>query len=221
MKVKIVRKIMADNEAVARENGATFARHGILCMNLMSGPGAGKTTVLEKTLPRLAARGVRCAVIEGDVEGDLDGARLDRLGVPVIQLNTRSACHLDAAMIRSGLEELDPEALDLIFVENVGNLVCPAGFDLGEDMKIVLLSVPEGDDKPVKYPAMFRRAMVLLINKIDLAPHFDFSSEAVRSACRRLNPALNVMELSARTEAGFEPWIELVSTAVEAKRKGA
>lgn len=220
MKIKVVKKILADNEAVARENRTGFAERGIFCVNLMSGPGAGKTAVLERTLPYLAEKhGLRPGVIEGDVEGDLDGARLDRLGFPVVQLNTRGACHLDASMVRSGLEELRLEELDVIFVENVGNLVCPAGFDLGEDVKVVLLSMPEGDDKPIKYPAMFRRASVLLINKIDLAPYLEFSAAGVRSACARLNPELAIMEVSARTGAGIEAWGNYVAGSARSKRK--
>jgi len=185
----------------------------------MSGPGSGKTTLLEKTIPLLGEKhGLGTAVIEGDVEGDLDGARLDHLGAPVVQLNTSGACHLDASMIRSALEELPADGIDVLFVENVGNLVCPAGFDLGEDLKTVLLSVPEGDDKPIKYPAMFRKAHALLINKIDLAPYLEFSTDRVKEACRRINPDLLTMEISARTGEGLEAWIEFLRENLEAKR---
>ncbi len=220
MKVKIVKNLLADNLAVAKENREAFAERGILCVNIMSGPGAGKTAILEKTLPYLTdAHGIRTAVIEGDVEGDLDGARLDRLGVPVVQLNTRGACHLSAAMVQSGLDELALSELDLILIENVGNLVCPAGFDLGEEFQVVVLSVPEGDDKPVKYPAMFKRARLLLINKIDLAPYLEFSVDGVRSACARLNPDLEILELSARTGSGVEAWGDYLKAALGSKRE--
>ena len=222
MKVRIVKKLLADNEKIANENRLAFREKGIYCINVMSGPGSGKTTMLERTLPYLTERhGLRVGVIEGDVEGDLDGARLDRLGAPVVQLNTSGACHLDATMIQSGVEELEIDGLDLLVVENVGNLVCPAGFDLGEDAKVVLLSVPEGDDKPVKYPAMFKKADVLLINKIDLAPHLDFSEEQVRSVCLRLKPELVIMSISARTGEGIEAWGEYVAAGVRSKKGGA
>jgi len=212
MKIKLVRKIMADNDARARRNRGLFADSRVLCVNVLSGPGAGKTAILEKTIPALREQfALHSAVIEGDVEGDLDGARLDALGVPVVQLNTSGACHLDATMIASALEELDLAGTQVLFIENVGNLVCPAGFDLGEDLRAVVLSIPEGDDKPIKYPAMFKKATVLLINKCDLAPHLDFSIDRVHRACKRLNPELVTFELSARTGEGVAEWVAFLA----------
>lgn len=221
MKVKIVKNILGDNNKIAAENRAFFAAQDILCLNIMSGPGSGKTTILEKTVPLLKETyGIRTAVIEGDIEGDDDGARLDRLGVPVVQLNTRGACHLSAPMVKSGFDTLGlaPSELDLVIVENVGNLVCPAGFDLGEDFRATVLSIPEGDDKPSKYPGMFQKSQVLLINKLDLAPHLEFSRERVHTVCKRLNPDIQIFEVSARTGEGIDQWCELVAGKVKDKK---
>jgi len=220
MEVKIVKNILGDNNRIAAEINDLFTRKTITCMNIMSGPGAGKTTILEKTIPILEKKhGVRTAVIEGDIEGDDDGARLDRLQVPVVQLNTRGACHLSAPMVKSGLEEFDLDGLDFIVVENVGNLVCPAGFDLGEDFKVTVVSLPEGDDKPSKYPGMFLKSTVVLINKIDLAPHLEFSKDRVYTDCRRLKPDLKILELSARTGEGIDAWCDYLAGRIKEKQQ--
>jgi len=220
MKVRIVQSILADNARLAARNRELFASRRVLCVNMMSSPGAGKTTILEKTLPYLKERhGLAAAVIEGDIEGSEDGRRIERLGVPVVQLNTRGACHLDASMVARALEDLPAEGLDLIIIENVGNLVCPAEFDLGEDLRAVVLSVPEGDDKPSKYPAIFRKADVLLINKIDLVHHVQFSRDRVRAVSRRLAPRVEIMELAAATGEGVAGFGDHLATAAHAKKE--
>ncbi|HAK96968.1 MAG TPA: hydrogenase accessory protein HypB [Planctomycetes bacterium] len=220
MKVRIVQSILADNARLAARNRELFASRRVLCVNMMSSPGAGKTTILEKTLPYLKERhGLAAAVIEGDIEGSEDGRRIERLGVPVVQLNTRGACHLDASMVARALEDLPAEGLDLIIIENVGNLVCPAEFDLGEDLRAVVLSVPEGDDKPSKYPAIFRKADVLLINKIDLVHHVQFSRDRVRAVSRRLAPRVEIMELAAATGEGVAGFGDHLATAARAKKE--
>lgn len=221
MQVKIVQGILADNAALAARNRERFAARRIFCVNMMSSPGAGKTTILEKTLPYLREkRGIAAGVVEGDIEGSEDGLRIERLGVPVVQLNTRGACHLDASMVAKALDDLPLDRLDLLVIENVGNLVCPAEFDLGEDVRVTVLSVPEGDDKPAKYPAMFRKSRVLLLNKIDLAPYVRFSRERVYDVCRRLAPGIVIMDLAAATGQGVPAFGDYLAKAV-AEKKGA
>ncbi len=220
MKIRIVQSILADNARLAARNRELFGARRVLCVNMMSSPGAGKTTILEKTLPYLEERhGLSAGVIEGDIEGSEDGLRIERLGAPVVQLNTRGACHLDASMVAKALEDLPAEGLDLIIIENVGNLVCPAEFDLGEDLRAVVLSVPEGDDKPSKYPAIFRKANVLLINKIDLVHHVQFSRERVRAVSRRLAPKVAIMELAAATGEGVAAFGDHLAQAARAKKE--
>jgi len=174
MKITVLDNILQANDAIAAEIAAKLAAHRVFAINLMSSPGAGKTTLLERTLERLEPKGVRVGVIEGDIETSRDAERLEGFNVPVVQINTGTACHLDANMINGALANLDCSAIDLLFIENVGNLVCPSAFDLGETFKVALLSTTEGEDKPVKYPEMFRRAEYVVLNKIDLLPHIDF-----------------------------------------------
>jgi len=197
--------LLADNDAAAAHNREHFREHGVYVINLMSAPGAGKTTVLEKTVAALAGE-LRMAVIEGDVQGDEDAERLRQHGVEAIQINTGGACHLDARQISEHIHRLDLDAVDLLVIENVGNLVCPAEFDLGEHDKVMLLSVTEGDDKPRKYPVMFHQARVMLVNKVDLIEHTDFDMERASRDARGFNGDLEVFPVSARTGEGLEAW---------------
>ncbi|HWR98552.1 MAG TPA: hydrogenase nickel incorporation protein HypB [Candidatus Methanoperedens sp.] len=205
MKVKVVTNILKANARIADENRRVLREKGITTINLMSSPGAGKTTLLARTIRDLGAR-LRFGVIEGDIQGTHDAEVIAALGVPVIQINTAGGCHLDANMVQSVLPELPLDAIDLLVIENVGNLVCPAEFDLGEDAKAMLLSLTEGDDKPLKYPRMFRECEALLVNKVDLAPHLDADLGKIRRDALALNPALHVFEVSARSGAGLAGW---------------
>ncbi len=223
MQVSLLRNVLDGNDLIARENRKEFDAHGCFVVNLMSAPGSGKTTILERTLERLRGR-LDAAVIEGDVQGTLDADRLAPLGVPVVQINTDphfgGECHLDARMVRNALPALRLERLDVVFIENVGNLVCPAEFKVGEDRKVMVLSVAEGDDKPLKYPLMFRVSHLLLLNKIDLLGHVDFDLERFRANVARVNPGLPVLEVSARTGQGLPAWIDwLVAAATDGKRR--
>ncbi len=203
--ITIERKILARNDEIARDNRARFARHGLVVLNLVSAPGAGKTSLLERTFDRLAGA-LRLAVIEGDVQTDLDAQRVARYGVPSVQIVTHGGCHLDAALVQGALAHLALDQLDGLIIENVGNLVCPANYDLGETMKVVVVSTAEGDDKPLKYPGMFRQAAVLVINKIDLLPYVDCDLSALRDRALQINPSLRVFETSCRTGAGIPEW---------------
>ncbi len=199
------------NQAIADGNRAQFDAWGLTCLNVMSGPGAGKTALLEKTLVGLRER-LKLAVIEGDMTTELDAERLRRTSVPVVAINTGRACHLDAKMVAGGLHQLshqlDPSQLDAIFVENVGNLVCPAEFEVGEHYKVALLSVTEGEDKPLKYPIMFRAADCLLITKIDLAPHLDIDLDRLMANARALNSQAAILPVSAKTGVGLAAWYD-------------
>ncbi len=206
------------NQEGADHNRAHFDDWGITCLNLMSSPGAGKTALLEKTLASLT-NDLNMAVIEGDMTTELDADRLRQYHVPVIAINTGRACHLDARMVAGGIHTLShdytPADLDLVIVENVGNLVCPAEFEVGEHAKVALLSVTEGEDKPLKYPVMFREADVLLITKIDLAPYLDVDLERIEANVRQINPHVTVIPVSAKTGAGLESWFDWVQTAAK------
>ncbi|MCM8757050.1 MAG: hydrogenase nickel incorporation protein HypB [Candidatus Omnitrophica bacterium] len=211
MNLKIFRieeNLLAENERLAEENRQILGKKGIVAFNLMGGPGTGKTSLLEKTIPRLP-ESLPCGIIEGDVAGSLDGERLARLGVPVVQINTGS-CHLDASMVRKGLEHLPLERLKIIFVENVGNLVCPAEFPLGTDKQVVVSAVTEGDDKPVKYPLMFQVASLCLLNKVDLLPAVNFSVEKFGQNIRQTNSSLKIISLSAQSGENLNAWVEYV-----------
>lgn len=207
------------NQTEADHNRAHFDEWGITCLNIMSSPGAGKTVLLEKTLAALRAT-LNIAVIEGDMTTELDADRLRQYGVPVIPINTGRACHLDARMVAGGLHTLaqdhTPTALDLVLVENVGNLVCPAEFEVGEHAKVALLSVTEGADKPLKYPVMFREADVLLVTKIDLAPYLDVDIAQIEANVRQVNPQATVIPISAKTGDGLEAWYAWVHGALKA-----
>ncbi|MGD9023176.1 MAG: hydrogenase nickel incorporation protein HypB [Deltaproteobacteria bacterium] len=205
MKVRVIRNILEANERIAEENRRLFQEKRVTVINLMSSPGSGKTSLLERTIDVLKTR-VRIGVVEGDIESSRDADRISRKGVQAVQINTGGACHLDANMIREALPSFDLSNLDLLMVENVGNLVCPAEFKMGENHKVMILSVTEGDDKPEKYPLMFHESSVLLINKIDLLPYVDCDIEGIKETSRRINPALEFFEISCKTGEGIDRW---------------
>jgi hydrogenase nickel incorporation protein HypB len=207
-KVSIERKVLSENDRLAAEIRGQLNEHGITALNLVSSPGSGKTSLLEKTLGALGST-LRIALIAGDVQTENDANRLIQAGGKVVRpLITGGACHLDARMVLTVIDQLDLTRIDLMFIENVGNLVCPASYDLGEDLKVVLISTTEGDDKPSKYPAMFRRSSVLVINKIDLLGQSDFDIGRARENALRINPQLQVFELSCRNGNGLKPWYD-------------
>jgi hydrogenase nickel incorporation protein HypB len=203
--VTIERKVLEKNDSLAAANRERFARNGLLALNIVSSPGAGKTTLLEATIEHLKNR-VRIAVVEGDVQTDLDAQRVARYGVPVVQIVTNGGCHLEAGLVAQAVDRLDLDTVDLLLIENVGNLVCPANFDLGEAMKVVVLSTTEGAEKPLKYPAMFRRAAVLVINKVDLLPYVNVEIDEVERYARQINPRLVIFKTAATTRLGVEEW---------------
>ena len=212
MKVKVATKILEANDRIAIENRRLFDKAGLFVINLMSAPGAGKTSILEKTLSQDS--GLRIGVIEGDIAGSDDAERIEKLGAPVVQINTGGACHLDANMIYEVLSDLPLADIDLLFIENVGNLVCPAEFKVGEDIKVMLLSITEGHDKPLKYPLMFQESSALLLNKMDLAPHLEVDIDKIRRDSLSLNPNLKIFEVSCKTGQGISEWMEWVKTKV-------
>jgi hydrogenase nickel incorporation protein HypB len=206
VKVKVVTKILEANDRIALENRKLFDSAGVFVINLMSAPGAGKTSLLERTLG--GNSGLKIGVIEGDIAGSDDAERIGKFGSPVVQINTGGACHLDANMIREVMDDLSLAGLDVVVIENVGNLVCPAEFKVGEDMKVMLLSVTEGHDKPLKYPLMFQESSALILNKIDLVPYTDVDIEKIKRDSLSLNPRLKIFEVSCKTGEGVPEWIE-------------
>jgi hydrogenase nickel incorporation protein HypB len=217
-RVDLGRRVLAASELVAGELRERFRREGTLVLNLISSPGSGKTTLLEATVTRLA--GSRSlAVLEGDVATERDAERIRALGVPARQILTGGACHLDARQVRGALAEEGWSGIDLLFIENVGNLICPTSYDLGEDFKVALLSVTEGDDKPFKYPGIFSRAEATVITKADLLPHVPFDLEAVREQVATLNPGGTFLTTSARGGEGMETWCALLEARLAAKRE--
>jgi hydrogenase nickel incorporation protein HypB len=209
-RINVVTKILAANDRVAEDNRRRFAELGLRVVNLISSPGAGKTALLEATLGRLRGQR-RAGVIVGDIATTKDAERIAKLDVPVVQITTESfggSCHLEASTIRQALEELPLKDLDLLFVENVGNLVCPAEFDLGEHAKVSMLSVTEGEDKPLKYPLAFQVASLVLISKVDLVPHLRMDMQALHANIRQVNPKVTCLELSSQTGQGFEAWLK-------------
>lgn len=213
MRVPVVRNILEANEAIAQENRRLFKEKAVFVINLMSSPGAGKTSLLEKTAETLNNK-VPMAVIEGDIQSSVDAKRLAKKGVQAIQINTDGGCHLDANMIQTVLPHLDLDSLSLVLIENVGNLVCPAEFDVGENAKVMILSVAEGDDKPLKYPVMFRESAVLLVNKIDLLPYTNCKLSNIRKAVLKLNPRIKIFEVSCSTGEGLENWYQWVKRQI-------
>ncbi|MFZ2039294.1 MAG: hydrogenase nickel incorporation protein HypB [Desulfobacterales bacterium] len=219
MEIKVVRKVLDVNDTMAARNRELFRSKNVFVLNMMSSPGSGKTTTLEKTLALLAPD-VRCAVIVGDVCTTNDADRLARAGVPVVQVNTDAFggdCHLAAHVIEKAAMDLDLDQADLLIVENVGNLVCPAEFDIGEDARAVVLSVTEGEDKPLKYPLMFRVCDAALLNKTDLLPHLDYDKAAALENIRQIHPEMPIFEMSARTGEGLAPWVEWLKDQVKRK----
>ena len=217
--VDVRRRVLEANEAAARLLRERFAGH-TLVPNLISSPGSGKTTLLEATVRQLAGR-LRLAVVEGDIATERDADRLRALGAPAYQILTGGACHLDARQVDRALAEAAFGELDVLFIENVGNLICPTSYDLGEDFKVALLSVTEGDDKPFKYPAIFARAEVTVLTKVDLLPHVTFDLEAVRGQLATLNPSGELLLTSARTGEGIDGWCALLERRLAAKRSVA
>jgi hydrogenase nickel incorporation protein HypB len=210
--------LLAKNNRLAADNRARFSASGVFVLNLVSSPGSGKTTLLERTL--VALGGSRCcAVLEGDQQTSRDAERIAATGVPVRQINTGTGCHLDAHQVAHGVDAFALDRTDLLLIENVGNLVCPAGFDLGEDHKVALLSVTEGEDKPLKYPHMFRAASLLLINKVDLLPYVDFDLQRCRAFAREINPRLEILEISCRSGAGLPAWYAWLEEGVKRKQE--
>jgi len=203
--ITIERKVLEKNDDIARRNRELFRDRGIFVLNLVSSPGAGKTSLLERTFQQFQSS-IKAAVIEGDVQTDLDARRVAEYGVSVIQIVTLGGCHLEANLVQDALKQLNLDGVELLFIENVGNLVCPAGYDLGESIKVVVLSTTEGDDKPLKYPAMFRNSSVLVINKIDLIPYLDCDLNVLKNNALQINPALKVFEISCKTGAGVPEW---------------
>lgn len=202
MEIKVLKNIMEANDAIAEKNKEIKKSRGLLMLNIIGSPGAGKTSVILKTIEHL---GGVCGVIEGDITSDLDSRKMAERDIPVVQINTGGACHLDANMVYRALDNLEMEN-GVLFIENVGNLVCPAEFEVGEDFKVVISSIAEGDDKPYKYPLVFSKARAVVLNKIDLLPHMDFNREFFFSGVRALNPEAPVFEVSARTGEGIEAW---------------
>ncbi|MDA8098138.1 MAG: hydrogenase nickel incorporation protein HypB [Nitrospiraceae bacterium] len=210
MKVNVVSRILDANDRIAEQNRKIFKEAGVFVANLMGAPGAGKTTLLEQTITALKPK-LRIGVIEGDIVGTDDAERIGALGVPVVQINTGGACHLDANMINTVLGDLPLKDLDMVIIENVGNLVCPAEFKVGEDVKLMVLSVAEGHDKPLKYPLMFQESSALVLNKIDLLPYTNADIRKMHADSLALNPKLKIFPVSCRTGEGIDPWAQWLS----------
>jgi len=216
MEIKVVKNILEANEVIASQSRTLFAEKGIYVLNLMGSPGAGKTTLLEQTIEHLKDKN-RIAVIEGDIATSRDAERIAHHAIPAVQINTGGACHLDGNMVRGVLKEFDLNQIDLLIVENVGNLVCPAEFNIGENDKVMIISVTEGDDKPKKYPLMFQVSTVLLLNKIDLLPYMDFDMERFQGDALKVNPKLKIMAISCKTGEGLDTWFEWIKDKVSTK----
>ncbi len=209
MEVKVMKNILGENEKIAEDNRKFFRDKKVFVLNLMGSPGSGKTTLLEKTLARLTKE-IKVAVIEGDLFTARDAERIEKQGVPVVQINTAGGCHLDAAMVQRAAESLDLDKINLLIVENVGNLVCPAEFDIGENMKAVVLSITEGDDKPLKYPLIFKESAVCVLNKIDLLTFTNFNLEQAREDLITIHPQIEIFETSATKDIGIYNWCEFI-----------
>lgn len=210
-KITIAQNILAVNENIAQEIHQSLAARGIRTINIMSSPGAGKTTLLERTIERLHTQ-IGIGVIEGDIETSNDAQRIEAAGAETVQINTRGACHLEAHMISDALAQIELTNMNLLIIENIGNLVCPAAWDLGEDVRVVVASTTEGDDKPAKYPQMFAIAQIMVINKIDLLPYVDYDMQKVRKEALAINPNLHIFEVSSRTGEGLDAWCDWVVT---------
>jgi hydrogenase nickel incorporation protein HypB len=206
-RISIEKKVLSENDRIAARLRESFDQHDILCVNLISSPGSGKTSLLERTLERFP-KGTRVAVLTGDIQTDNDARRLARFGFPAKQITTGGTCHLDAKRVEHALEEWPLADLDLVIIENVGNLVCPSSYDLGEAAKIVMLSVTEGEDKPLKYPSIFAKSELLILNKIDLLPYVPFDIAKAREYARQVHPGMEILEVSCTTGQGLEEWLQ-------------
>jgi hydrogenase nickel incorporation protein HypB len=216
--IKVGEDILGANEEKAKANKRRLDSHGILTINIMSSPGAGKTSLILNTINSMKEK-VRIAVIEGDVASSVDAEKINEMDIPVVQINTAGGCHLDANMVGSALNGLPLEAADLLLIENVGNLICPNAFVLGEDRRIMIASLPEGDDKPLKYPAMFADSDVVLLNKIDLQPYLDFNTEVFKKMVTGLNPDVVIFPISCKTGEGMAAWFAWLESVVKGKKK--
>lgn len=215
MQIEVNKSILDKNDKLARELRRRFADAHVFVVDLMASPGAGKTSTILATIDALRDE-FNIAIIEGDIASSVDAERIKAQGIPAVQINTGGACHLESSMVKRAVDVLDLDRLDLIILENVGNLVCPTDFDLGENMKVMILSVPEGDDKPLKYPGIFQVSQAVVLNKVDTLPLFDFDEEAFRSAVERLNPAAAIFPLAATTGQGVDAWAEWLADKVRA-----
>jgi hydrogenase nickel incorporation protein HypB len=215
--VTVERKVLEKNDELAAHNRDYFRHRDIFVVNMVSSPGSGKTSILERTLEHLKDN-LHVAVIEGDVQTDFDAQRVAKFGVPVVQIITNGGCHLDAKLVHDALQNINLQGIQFLIIENVGNLVCPANYDLGEDMKVVVASTTEGDDKPLKYPAMFRNASALIINKIDLLPYVQCNPGNLKDNALRINPALRIFETSCTTKQGIPDWCEWLKEQATTKK---
>jgi hydrogenase nickel incorporation protein HypB len=211
--ITVERKVLEKNDAIAQENRKAFKSKNLFTMNLVSSPGSGKTSLIERTIHHSKNK-FKVAVIEGDVQTSLDAERVNAYGVPVVQIITQGSCHLDAGLVRDAFANLNKNDFNVLFIENVGNLVCPAGYDLGEDLKVVIVSTTEGDDKPLKYPAMFRNSSALIINKIDLIPYVNCSLETLEKNALSINPSLKIFRTSCTTDAGLNDWCDWITLKI-------
>lgn len=214
MQVEVMKNILGENDSIAEDNRKFFHDKKIFVLNLMGSPGAGKTSLLEKSIEQLKSK-LNLAIIEGDLFTAKDAERIDKLGIPVVQINTMGGCHLDAPMIQKVTNDLDIDSLDAVIIENVGNLVCPAEFELGENKKAVVLSITEGEDKPSKYPLIFKESSLIVLNKIDLLPYLNFDLERVKKELSVMNPRAKIIEVSATTGQGISEFCEWIRNEVE------
>jgi len=215
--ITIERKILEKNDEIAAINRSLFKEHKLFTLNVVSSPGSGKTSLLERTIEELKGK-IKIAVIEGDVQTDFDAKRVEKYDVPVVQIVTNGGCHLEAKLVRDAAGNMNLDGIEFLVIENVGNLVCPAGYDLGEDFKVVLLSTTEGDDKPLKYPKMFINSSVLIINKIDLLPYVNCSMENLKKNALQINPDLKIFEISCTTKEGIAEWCEWIRENVKKQK---
>ncbi len=215
--ITIERKVLEKNDELAARNRELFRHHNVFVINIVSSPGSGKTSILERTLEHLKSR-LRISVIEGDVQTDFDARRVEKFNIPVVQIVTNGGCHLDAKLVQDAVSKLDLKGIQLLIIENVGNLVCPANYDLGEHLKLVIASTTEGDDKPLKYPAMFHNASVLIINKIDLLPYITCNLNELKENALRINPNLIVFQTSCTTKQGIAEWCDWIEKQVASRK---
>lgn len=212
--ITVERKILEKNDAVAQQNREAFKKKNLFTMNLVSSPGSGKTSIVERTI-LYSKNKFKIAVVEGDVQTSLDAERVNAYGVPVVQIVTQGSCHLEANLVRDAFGQIEKNDFEVLFIENVGNLVCPAAYDLGEDLKVVIVSTTEGDDKPLKYPAMFRNSSALIINKIDLVPYLKCSVETLQQNALSINPSLKIFKTSCTTDEGISEWCDWIETKIK------